>query len=206
MDNFAEVNLFKNIMSDKLENNPTDIFERFLSGETIPMNDPGYKYIAEEVENTFTILQKLNNTPFVDEVRTYLEELTSSDIDLSTRLFPPFHTNYGKNIKLGKNVFINHNCSFLDLGGITIEDNVMIGPKVSITSENHPVEIEKRNSLVPAKVVIKKGAWIGAGAIILPGVTVGENSVVAAGAVVNRNVPNNKVVGGVPAKVIKSIL
>ena len=104
---------------------------------------------------------------------------------LSKRTHPcPFHTNYGRHITLGKNVFINHACSFLDLGGITIEDGTMIGPRVNITKEN---------------------AWIGAGATILPGITVGEGAVVAAGAVVTRDVPSSTVVGGVPAKHLKQI-
>ena len=111
----------------------------------------------------------------------------------------------GQHITLGKKVFINHACSFLDLGGITIEDEVMIGLRVNITSENHPVDIASRKTLVPAEVLIKKNAWVGAGATILPGVTVGENAVVAAGAVVNKHVPPNTVVGGVPARVLKTI-
>ena len=102
-------------------------------------------------------------------------------------------------------MFINHDCSFLDLGGITIDDDVMIGPKVSISSEDHPVEPSKRKILSVKKVHIKRNAWIGAGATILPGVTIGENSVVAAGAVVTKNVPDNVVVGGVPAKILKTL-
>ncbi|MCB0587396.1 MAG: sugar O-acetyltransferase, partial [Phaeodactylibacter sp.] len=117
----------------------------------------------------------------------------------------PFHTNFGRHIFLGKNIFINHACSFLDLGCITIEDGVMIGPRVNITSENHPVEVAKRKTLVPGAVLIMQNAWIGAGATILPGVTIGENSVVAAGAVVSSDVPPNTVVGGVPAKVLKEL-
>ena len=100
---------------------------------------------------------------------------------------------------------VNFNCTFLDLGGITIEDNVLIAPKVSLLSEGHPVNHNDRQSLVPGHILVKKNAWIGAGATILPGVTVGENSVVAAGAVVSQDVPNNTIVGGVPAKIIKSI-
>jgi acetyltransferase-like isoleucine patch superfamily enzyme len=115
----------------------------------------------------------------------------------------PFHTNFGKHTTIGKNVFINHGCSFLDLGGITIEDEVLIGPKVSLITENHPVDPTNRKSLDLAKIVIKKNAWIGAGAIILPGVTVGENAIVAAGAVVNKDVADNTIVGGVPAIFIK---
>ena len=91
------------------------------------------------------------------------------------------------------------------MGGITIEDNVLLAPKVSLLSEGHPVSPENRHSLTVGHIHIKKNAWIGAGAIILPGVTIGENSIVAAGAVVSTNVPDNTIVGGIPAKFIKSI-
>ncbi len=102
-------------------------------------------------------------------------------------------------------MFINHACSFLDLGGIIIEDEVMVGPRVNITSESHPVEVDDRKTLVPDAVVIKRNAWIGAAATIMPGVTIGENAVVAAGAVVTKDVPANTVVAGVPAKVVEEL-
>lgn len=185
------------------EGKSNSIFDRLLMGESIPMDDPDYVLIRLAVEKTFVLLNKLNKTTSLSEIRNILEMITNSVIDSSTSLFPPFHTNFGKHIILGKNVFINHGCSFLDLGGIVIDDNVMIGPKVSIVSENHPVQPEYRNTMLPSKVTIKKNVWIGAGAIILPGVTIGENSVIAAGAVVTKDVPANTLVGGVPAKFIR---
>ena len=192
------------ILQDK-ESRYIDIFERLKSGEPISMDDPGFGKINKAVNRTMELSNKLNAALNVNQVRTYLGEIIGEEIDKSTTVFPPFHTNVGRFIRLGRNVFINHACSFLDLGGITIEDDVMIGPRVNITSENHPVETARRKTLVPGEVVIKRNAWIGAGATILPGVTVGENSVVAAGAVVTKDVPSNSVVGGVPAKTIKQI-
>ncbi|WP_203295759.1 DapH/DapD/GlmU-related protein [Luteirhabdus pelagi] len=183
-----------------------NIFERMLSGEAVPMDDPEYGQIREAVNKTLEISVKMNAATHVDEVRKYLSQILGAEIDESTTIFPPFHTNIGRNISLGKNVFINHGCSFLDLGGITIEDGVMIAPRVNISSENHPVEIEKRNTLVPKAVTIKKNAWIGANATILPGVTIGENAVVAAGAVVTKDVEPNSLVGGVPAKLLKKLV
>ena len=91
------------------------------------------------------------------------------------------------------------------MGGITIEDDVMIAPRVNLISEGHPVSIKDRKTLAVGKVHIKKNAWIGANVTILPGVTIGENSIVAAGAVVSKDVPDNSIVGGIPAKVIKTI-
>lgn len=119
--------------------------------------------------------------------------------------FGPFHTNFGKFISIGRNVFINHGCTFLDLGGISIEDDVLIGPKVNLLSEGHPLVPERRKVLELNRVLIKRNAWIGAAATILPGVTVGENAVVASGALVSRDVPDNAVVGGVPAKIIRNL-
>lgn len=147
----------------------------------------------------------LNASTTIDEIRERLSEIIYSQIDKSTTVFVPFYTNFGKHIKLGKNVFINHACTFLDLGGITIEDDVQIGPKVNLITESHPVDPTKRKHLDLKSILIKRNAWIGVGATILPGVTIGENSIVAAGAVVNKDVPDNCIVGGIPAKLIKAI-
>jgi len=192
-------------MQSANSNKCIDIFKRFIASEAIPMDDPQYSNVREAVHETFQMLNKLNTTSHTDDVRKLLSDIIGQQIDPSTTVFPPFYTNYGKNIMLGKGVFINHACSFLDLGGIVIEDDVMIAPRVNITSENHPVEVSKRKTLVPGKVIIKKNAWIGAGASILPGVTIGKNSVVAAGAVVSKDVPDHTVVGGIPAKKIKDV-
>lgn len=189
----------------KKQNEQPGILQRLKSGAAIPMSDPMYSEVRDAVNRTFQVLARLNSATHTDEVRALLSEVIGAPVDESTTVFPPFHTNYGRNIELGRRVFINHACSFLDLGGICIEDDVMIGPRVNITSENHPVDIATRKTLVPGLVRIKRNAWIGAGATILPGVTVGENAVVAAGAVVHQDVPVNTVFGGVPAKLIKKI-
>ena len=183
----------------------TDIFERMLAGGVFRIDDPEWQPVAEAVDRTIKLSVTLNTSTDTGQIRVRLSEITGTPIDQSTTVFVPFYTNFGRHIKLGKGVFINHACSFLDLGGITIEDNVQIAPRVNITSENHPLDPANRKSLDLNQVVIKRNAWIGAGATILPGVTVGENAVVAAGAVVNKDVPDNTVVGGIPAKIIKTI-
>jgi len=193
------------VLQNKVKSSNKDIFDRLKAGEPIPMDDSEFSKINKEVNRTIALSNKLNAATNVDEIRKYLGEIIGEKVDESTTVFPPFHTNVGRFIRLGRNVFINHGCSFLDLGGITIEDDVMIGPKVNITSENHTVEAARRKTLVPGEVVIKRNAWIGAGATIMPGVTVSENSVVGAGAVVTKDVPANTVVAGVPAKTIKQI-
>lgn len=182
-----------------------DIFERLRSGETIPPNDPEACKMIEASFATKKLLIRMNSTSEATEVRNLLGQITGCEIDESTTVFTPLYINYGKHIKLGKNVFINFDCTFLDLGGITIEDGVLIAPKVSLLSEGHPVSPESRHSLTVGHIHIKKNAWIGANATILPGVTIGENAVVAAGAVVSKDVPDNTVVGGIPAKIIKTI-
>ena len=182
-----------------------DIFQRLKKGECMLPNDPeAHKMIAASFE-TKKLLVQMNNADNPDEIRNWLSQITSSEIDKTVTVFTPFQINYGKNTKIGKNVFINFDCVFLDLGGITIEENVLIAPKVSLLTEAHPLEPQNRHSLITKPILIKKNVWIGAGAIILQGVTIGENSIVAAGAVVSKDVPDNVVVGGIPSKILKNI-
>jgi acetyltransferase-like isoleucine patch superfamily enzyme len=183
----------------------TDIFERLKNGETILSTDPEAYKMREASFATKKLLVQMNNASDPDEIRNLLSQITGSEIDESVDVFTPLYINYGKHTKIGKNVFINFDCVFLDLGGIIIEDNVLIAPKVSLLSEGHLIEPENRHALVPKAIHIKKNAWIGAGATILQGVTIGENSVVAAGSVVSKDVPDNVIVGGTPAKIIKEI-
>ncbi len=182
-----------------------DIFERLQSGETVPFNDPQYPKIFEIASRTMKLSAELNVSADIDQIRELLSEITGIPLDTSITVLPPFYINLGVFTRIGKNVFINHGCSFLDIGGITIEDDVLIGPKVSVITESHPLNPAERKALLVKPVIIKRNAWIGAGATILPGVTIGENAVVAAGAVVSKDVPANTVVAGIPAKVVKTI-
>lgn len=182
-----------------------NIFDRLQSGEAVPYSDPQHFQISEAAARTTELLIELNATADTEKVRRLWGGISGEALDSSTVIQIPVYVNIGHFTRIGKNVYINHLCSFLDMGTITIGDNVLIGPKVNILSEEHPVNPAKRKSLVVKPVVIKNGAWIGAGVTILPGVTVGENSIVAAGAVVNKDVPDNTIVGGIPAKMIKKI-
>jgi len=188
-----------------MEHNTTDIFERLRKGETIPAGDPQSYKTREASYATKELLVRMNNSSDPAEIRDLLGQITDSEIDESITVFTPLYINYGKHTRIGKNVFINFGCTLLDLGGITIEDNVLIGPNVSLLSEGHPVSPQERHSLKVAQIHIKKNVWIGAGATILQGVTIGENSIVAAGAVVSQDVPDNTIVGGIPAKIIREI-
>jgi len=188
-----------------MEHKAEDIFERLKAGGPIRLNDPEYFKINEVVGRALKLSRQLNSAINIEQVRAFLSEIIGDNIDESTTIFAPFYTNFGRFIKIGKNVFINHACSFLDMGGITIEEEVLIGPKVNLITENHPLDPTDRRALITKPIIIKRNAWIGAGATILPGVTIGKNAVVAAGAVVSKNVPDNAIVAGVPAKIIRSI-
>ncbi len=180
-------------------------FSALLAGGIIPADHPQMLAAWEFVGRTIKLIPALNASTDVDEIRNRLSDIIGTEIDQSTMIFAPFYTNFGRHISIGKNVFINHACSFLDLGGITIEDQVLIGPRVNLVTENHPIDPSQRKNLDLKSILLKRNAWIGAGATILPGVTIGENSIVAAGAVVNKDVPDNTIVGGIPAKPIRSI-
>jgi len=195
-------------MSDSktTDSNPfqKDIFKRLLAGEAISANDPQIGRLREESYAVKELLIRMNNSYNPTEITGILSKIIDKEIQ-DVSIFTPIHINCGRHITIGKNVFINFNCTFLALGGITIEDDVLIGPNVSLITESHPLDPQQRQGLIVKPVHIRKNAWIGANATILAGVTVGENSVVAAGAVVSKDVPDNTIVGGIPAKVIKSI-
>lgn len=183
----------------------TEILERLRKGGPVRSDEPDYYKVNDIVTRTLKLIQELNSSDTSNGVRGILSQIIGNEVDKSTILFPPFYTNFGKFTTIGKEVFINHACSFLDMGGITIEDNVLIGPKVNLITESHPINPNDRRALVTKPITIKKNVWIGAGATILPGVTIGKNAIVAAGAVVTKDVPNDVIVGGVPAKLIKQI-
>jgi len=161
------------------------------------------------VQNSYEAIRittRLNTSPHSqEEIVDIFSELTGKEVDSSFMCFPPFHTDFGKNITIGKNVFFNTGCSFQDRGGIRIGDGSMLGMNVTIASLNHGLDLKTRNTTFSSPVVIGKNVWIGSSATILPGVTIEDNSVVAAGAVVTKDVPENTVVAGVPAKFMRDI-
>ncbi len=185
--------------------NKPEIFNRLKQGEIISPNDPEAYKMREASFATKALLLQINQSSNPTEIRDLLSGITASKIDESVTVFTPIYINYGKHTKIGRNVFINFNCTILDLGGVTIDDNVLIAPNVSLLSEGHPLNPKERHALIPKPIHIKKNAWIGANATILQGVTIGENAVVAAGSVVTKDVPDNTIVGGIPAKIIKTL-
>jgi acetyltransferase-like isoleucine patch superfamily enzyme len=164
--------------------------------------------MVAKVRRAMAITAKLNSLTYDDaeQIRALFSELIGKRVDASFVLIPPFFTAGGDEIRVGRNVFVNQNCTFYDLGGLDIADDVMIGPNVSIITSGHPLEPSRRRTVaIGTPIVIERNAWIAAGAIIVGGVTVGENSVVAAGSVVTKDIPPNTLAAGNPAKVIRSI-
>lgn len=161
-----------------------------------------HKLSQEALRITAEINSKYH-TP--EELHSLLEELWGRKVPKSVGLFPPFHTDCGKNTVVGERVFINMGCKFQDQGGITIGDGSLIGHNVVLATLNHMLDPTQRTGMTAAPIRIGKNVWIGANATVLAGVTIGDGAVVAAGAVVTKDVPPVTIVGGVPAKVIKKI-
>lgn len=164
--------------------------------------------MVAETRRAMAITARLNRLTFddADEVRALFGELIGRTVDGGFLLIPPFYATGGTGLRIGRNVFINQNCTLYDLGGIDIGDDVMIGPNVSLITSGHPLAPSQRRSITTGKpIVIERNVWIAAGATIIGGVTVGENAVVAAGSVVTRDVPANTLAGGNPARVIRPL-
>jgi len=164
--------------------------------------------MVANVKRATAITATLNRLTFsdADEIRALFAQLTNRKVDDSFVLIPPFYTVGGNEISVGRNVFINQNCTFYDLGGLDIADDVMIGPNVSLITAGHPLDsLQRRAATIGRPIVIERNVWIAAGATVIGGVRIGENSVVAAGSVVTSDVPPNTLVGGNPARVIRSI-
>ena len=165
-----------------------------------------YEQIEKIVPINQKLVQELNTGVHSgDEVRQTVSQIINEKIDPSTEIRLPFWTDFGRNLHIGKNVFINSGSMFTDMGGIYLGDNVLIGPNVTIASVNHRIDPKQRRHLDLKSVYIHDNVWIGSNVTVTPGVVIGENSIVGAGAVVTKNVPANTIVGGVPAQIIRTI-
>ena len=183
-----------------------ELLYHFNNGDTLG-EDPRViqlmRYYSRQAQKITMEINTKYHEP--DELAELMSDLIGKPVGEGFGLFPPFYTDFGKNITIGNNVFINAGCKFQDQGGIVIGDGALIGHNVVLATLNHDLAPEKRQQLHPAPIRIGCGVWIGANATVTSGVTIGDYAVVAAGAVVNRDVPAYTVVGGVPARVIKTL-
>lgn len=158
---------------------------------------------AEEARRLTCLINDSFHTQ--EEIRALFSRLIGQELDDGFGLFPPIYTDFGRNIRIGKGVFINAGCCFQDQGGIEIGDGCLIGHQVVFATLNHDPIPSRRANMIPAPIRLGKGVWVGSHATILGGVLIGDHAIVGAGAVVNRDVPADTVVGGVPARVIRRI-
>ncbi|GAA1413038.1 sugar O-acetyltransferase [Catellatospora coxensis] len=172
--------------------------ESFVRNEhRLPTRTPESRAFAERVQLVMGLTARLNLLPFddLDARRTVLAQIFGRPVPDSLSILPPFYCDYGLGASFGERVFINQGCYFLDYGGITIGDRVLIGPSVTLSTAGHPVEVDERYDYIThAPIVIEDDVWIGAAATVTPGVTIGRGSVVGAGAVVAKDVPPLSVV------------
>lgn len=184
----------------------TDLLDALDSGETIPAGSPLHAVMHETSQEALRITGELNGGYHEPaRVRELLSALTGREIAESVTVFPPFTSDFGKNIRLGERVFLNAGCRFQDQGGLEIGDDCLIGHNTVIATLNHDLSPRRRGDLHPSPVVIGRNVWIGANVTILPGVTIGEDAVIAAASVVTKDVPARALVVGSPARVIRTV-
>lgn len=174
----------------------------------IARGTPDLTAMTANIRRAMAITAALNRLGFddMDQVRRLVGELVGGAVDASFVLIPPFYCTGGEGTRLGRNVFINQNCTFYDLGGIDIGNDVLIGPNVSLITSGHPLAPAERRSGVTARpIVIESNVWLAAGATVIGGVTIGRNAVVAAGSVVTRDVPADSLVAGNPARLVRKL-
>ena len=180
--------------------------EHVQAGKTLESGTEIFTYMSKISTKAQRICAEINGKYHEqNELIPLLSELTGQEIDQSVSIFPPFSSDFGRNLHIDKIVFINAGVRIQDTGGVWIDEGALIGHNVVLATLNHDLEPSRRQNLIPAPIHNGKNVWIGSNATVLQGVTVGENSDVAAGAVVTKDVPANSIVGGVPAKLIKKI-
>lgn len=184
-----------------------DIFEKDLSGETVSPDEPGYETLIEAIFSTMKTASEMNTGWHTQgEVHAYMKRILGKPLDASTTVIPPLYIDYGMPVNIGKRCFIQQCCTFFGRGGITVGDDVFIGPKVNIITINHDPDPDNRSATYGRRIVIEDKMWIGIGATILPGVRLGRGCIVGAGSVVTKDVPPMTIVAGNPAKTIKKII
>lgn len=182
------------------------VLEHLNAGKPFCAGTALHDEMCSMCRSTMKVLYELNSQYHEpDEIRTLMEQVTGEKIDETFAMFPPFYADFGKNLHIGKNVFINAGCHFQDHGGIYIGDNCLIGHNVAMVTINHGIEPENRCYNHVAPIWIENDVWIGSNATILSGVRIGRGAVIGAGSVVTKDVPPLSIAVGNPAKVVKRI-
>jgi acetyltransferase-like isoleucine patch superfamily enzyme len=183
-----------------------ELVEVLNAGQTITGNSPFHKVMHRVSQDALRITGELNGGyQEPARVRELLAQLTGKPIHESVTVFPPFYSDFGKNITLGERIFINSGCNLQDQGGVFIGDDCLIGHNTVMATLNHDLAPSRRADMHPAPIVIGRNVWIGSNVTILPGVTIGDNAVVAAASVVTKDVPENSIVVGSPARVVRQV-
>lgn len=186
--------------------NLEQFLEHLNSGKPVKGGSEAHLFMHGVSQEALKITAEINGSYHEpEELRALFSRLIGQPVDESFAMFPPFYTDCGKNIHIGKHVFINMGCKFQDQGGIFIGDGALIGHNVVLATLNHAMSPHDRGTMIPAPIHIGKNVWIGSNSTILPGVTIGDGAIVAAGAVVTRDVPENTIVGGVPARIMRHL-
>ena len=183
-----------------------DLLQALNSGRTITGDSPLHQVMHRVGQDALRVTGELNGGYHEPaRVRELLGRLIGAHVDDSVTVFPPFYSDFGKNITLGKRIFINSGCRFQDQGGVVIGDDCLIGHNTVLATLNHDLDPSRRADMRPAPIIIGANVWVGANATVLPGVKIGDNAVVAAASVVTKDVPENTVVVGSPARVVRSV-
>ena len=183
-----------------------EIFRRDVNGEIVSPDDEGYEMLIGDIFETIKIATGMNTGYHTsEEVHVYMGKILGKPLEESTTVLPPFYIDYGKPVTIGKRCFIQQCCTFFGRGGITVGNDVFIGPKVNLITINHDVDPDNRSATYGRPIKIEDTVWIGINSTILPGVTLGYGAIVGANSVVTKDVPPMTVVAGNPARIIKRI-
>ena len=182
-----------------------EIFRRDVNGEIVSPDDEGYEMLIGDIFETIKIATGMNTGYHTSEVHVYMGKILGKPLEESTTVLPPFYIDYGKPVTIGKRCFIQQCCTFFGRGGITVGNDVFIGPKVNLITINHDVDPDNRSATYGRPIKIEDKVWIGINSTILPGVTLGYGAIVGANSVVTKDVPPMTVVAGNPARIIKRI-